>query len=159
MASAATNGAEIRIERKDETMTKKTVRASLLLLMVVCLLPMTTKSFQGDQSIQTFWVKFKAAVIKGDKAAVAQMSKFPIEMQYRVRSVKTAAQLNKRYREVFNGETNAAKCFAEAKPEVDQSRPGFSVACKNEAGDPVIIYSFGRSRNGWRFTGLDNINE
>jgi len=142
-------------------MIRKTVRASLLLLMVVFLLPTTTRSFQGDPSIQTFWLKFKAAVIKGDKAAVAQMSKFPIEMQYRVRSVRTVAQLNKRYREVFNGETNAAKCFAEAKPDVDPQNPKwFTVGCRiNNTGDVAIVYGFVKTKTGWKFTSLDNINE
>ena len=142
-------------------MTKKTVTASLVLLMVVLLLPMTTKSVQGDPSIETFWARFKAAVIKGDKAAVAQMSKFPIEMQYRVRSVRTVAQLNKRYREVFNGETNAAKCFAEAKPDIDPQKPKwFTVGCRiNNTGDVAIVYGFVKTKTGWKFTSLDNINE
>lgn len=142
-------------------MTKKMVRASLVLLMVVLLLPMTTKSVQGDPSIKTFWAKFKAAVIKGDKAAVAQMSKFPIEMQYAVPSVRTVAQLNKRYREVFNGETNAAKCFAEAKPEIDPQNPkSFTVWCGiDNTGDLVIAYGFVKTKTGWKFTSLDNINE
>jgi len=100
-----------------DTITRKTI-AGLTLLVLVLNLSMTGKSVQRDPSIQTFWTKFKAAVIKGDKAAVAQMSQFPIELEYGVPSVKTSAQLIKRYREVFNGETNAAKCFAESKPEV-----------------------------------------
>jgi hypothetical protein len=141
-------------------MTKKTI-AGLTLVVLVLSLSMTANSFQGDQSIQTFWTKFKAAVIKGDKAAVAQMSQFPIELESGVPSVKTSAQLIKRYREVFNGETNAAKCFAESKPEVDpQDSKRFTVGCKIEnTGDVVIIYGFVRTKTGWKFNSLDNINE
>ena len=141
-------------------MTKKGI-ASLTLVLLALSLSTTAKSLQGDQSIQTFWTKFKAAVIKGDKTAVAQMSQFPIEMPYGVSSVKTSAQLIKRYREVFNGETNAAKCFAESKPEVDpQNSKRFSVGCKiNNTGDEVIIYGFVRTKTGWKFNSLDNINE
>ena len=121
-------------------MTKKTV-VGLTLVVLILSLSMTGKSVQRDPSIQTFWMKFKAAVIKGDKAAVAQMSQFPIELEYGVPVVKTSGQLIKRYREVFNGETNAAKCFAESKPEVDpQSPKRFTVGCKIEnTGDVVII--------------------
>jgi hypothetical protein len=122
---------------------------------------MAGKSAEVDPSIQTFWTKFKTAVIKGDKTAVAQMSQFPIEMSYGVSSVKTSAQLIKRYREVFNGETNAAKCFAESKPEVDpQNSKRFTVGCRiQNTGDVVIIYGFVRTRTGWKFNSLDNINE
>lgn len=141
-------------------MTKKTI-VGLTLAVLVLSLSMTGKSVQVDQSIQTFWTKFKAAVIKGDRIAVAQMSQFPIEMQYGVPSVKTRAQLTKRYREVFNGETNAAKCFAESKPEVDpQNAKRFTVGCKiQNTGDVVIIYGFVKTKTGWKFDSLDNINE
>ncbi len=73
-------------------MTKKTI-AGLTLVVLVLSLSMTGKSVQRDPSIQTFWMKFKAAVIKGDKTTVAQMSQFPIELEYGVPSVKTSAQL------------------------------------------------------------------
>jgi hypothetical protein len=142
-------------------MTKKTVGLCVTLLLMVALLPTTTKSFQGDPSIEAFWSNFKAAVIKGDRIAVTRMSKFPIEMPYGMGSIRNAAQLSKRYREVFNGETNAAKCFAESKPEVDpQNAKRFTVGCKiQNTGDVVIIYGFVRTKTGWKFDSLDNINE
>jgi hypothetical protein len=115
---------------------------------------------QSDDSISSFWEKFKAAVIKGDKTTVAGLSQFPISMPYGMPSVKTKAQLIKRYRDVFNRESNAAKCFATARPETDPSRPKeFTVACKNAAGDEVVIYSFKHSGKSWAFAGLDNLNE
>jgi hypothetical protein len=142
------------------TMTKNAIGCMTLLLLVLSF-SIEGKSVQGDQSIQTFWTKFKAAVIRGDRTTVAQMSQFPIEMSYGVSSVKTSAQLIKRYREVFNGETNAAKCFAESKPEIDpQNKKQFTVACKiNNTGDEVIIYGFVWTKIGWKFKSLDNINE
>jgi hypothetical protein len=133
----------------------------VLILSILSLGFSTSAHVQRDQSIETFWAKFKAAVIKGDRTAVAQMSQFPIEMTYGMPSIRTAAQLNKRYRQVFNGETDAARCFAEAKPEIDpQNSKRFSVACRiQNTGDFVIIYSFSRTRAGWKFNSLDNINE
>jgi hypothetical protein len=81
-------------------------------------------------------------------------------MPYGVPAVKTSAQLTKRYRQVFNGETNAAKCFGETRPVIDpDNRKRFTVGCKNAAGDEVIIYSFVLTRTGWKFKSLDNINE
>ena len=142
------------------TMRKNAV-VVLTLVVLVLSSSMTGKSVQGDQSIQSFWTNFKAAVIKGDKTAVAQMSRFPIELEYGIPSVKTSAQFVKRYREVFNGETNAAKCFAQSKPEVDpQNSKRFTVGCKiQNTGDVVIIYGFVWTKSGWKFNSLDNINE
>jgi len=120
----------------------------------------TGKPVQLDSSIPPFWEKFKDAVIRGDKAVVAGLSQFPISMPYGMPTVRTRAQLIKRYRDVFNHETNAAKCFATSRPETDPARPKeFTVACKNAAGDEVIIYLFRRVGKTWAFNGLDNLNE
>ncbi|MEK6282108.1 MAG: hypothetical protein AABN95_17265 [Acidobacteriota bacterium] len=115
---------------------------------------------QADNSIYEFWTKFRAAVIKGDKVGVAGLTRFPVELPYGMGILKNRAQLMSRYRTVFNGEANAAKCFGTAKPQIDPANPKlFTVGCKNAAGDEVVIYSFARTANGWKFAGLDNINE
>ncbi len=81
-------------------------------------------------------------------------------MPYGIPTVKNKTQLIRRHRDVFNHEANVAKCFSEAQPEINKTKAKeFTVACKNSAGDKVIIYSFERTKNGLRFTGLDNINE
>ena len=118
------------------------------------------EQIQSGDSISPFWEKFKAAVIRGDKVAVAGLSQFPISMPYGMPTIRTRAQLLKRYRDVFNHESNAAKCFSTSRPETDPERPKeFTVACKNAAGDEVIIYLFRRIGKTWAFSGLDNLNE
>ena len=114
----------------------------------------------GAQSTDTFWQTFKTAVSKHDVETIARLSKFPIEMSYGVASIKTKAQLAKRYRQLFNEQTDAAACFSKARPEMDADNPKhFSVACKDAAGNEVVIYHFQQTRTGWKLTGLDNINE
>lgn len=142
-------------------MTKGSIGLLLLpALIAIVLVNGPVQSAQGDTSIEAFWPKFNAAVTKEDKNAIAQLSQFPIGMPYGITAVKTSAQLTKRYRQVFNGETNAAKCFAEARPVIDpDNRKRFTVGCKNAAGDEVIIYGFVLTRTGWKFKSLDNINE
>ena len=116
--------------------------------------------FQASQSRDAFWQEFRTAVINKNKTAVASLSQFPISMPYGMRTVRSKAQLSKRYRDVFNHEGDASICFADAKPHLDPARPKeFSIGCKNAAGDEVVIYLFVLTRNGWRFNGLDNINE
>ena len=114
----------------------------------------------GAQSTDTFWESFKTAVSKRDVETIARLSKFPIDMSYGIPSIKTKAQLAKRYRQLFNEQTDAAACFSKAKPEMDAENPKhFSVACPDAGGNEVVIYHFDKTRAGWKLTGLDNINE
>lgn len=118
------------------------------------------QSAQSGDAVKTFWQKFKTAVIGVDKETVAAMTRFPLGMSYGIASVKNRAQLLRRWREVFNEQSNAAQCFSKKGPEMDASNPKrFSVACPNEAGDEVVIYEFERTKVGWKFVALDNINE
>jgi hypothetical protein len=114
----------------------------------------------GAQSTDTFWESFKTAVSKHDVETIARLSRFPIEMSYGIPSIKTKAQLTKRYRQLFNEQTNAAACFSKARPEMDPDNPKhFTVACPDAGGNEVVIYHFHQTRAGWKLTGLDNINE
>jgi hypothetical protein len=130
---------------------KKIVAFSVVLLVI---------GQAPDSSFDTFWQAFKTAVSKRDVETITRLSKFPIGMSYGIPSVRTKAQLTKRYKQVFNEQTDAAACFAKTKPEADADNPRhFSVACPDAGGNEVVIYHFEKTRTGWKFTGLDNINE
>jgi hypothetical protein len=110
-----------------------------------------------------FWTKFKSAVAAGDKSAVAGMTKFPLSMPYVEKSVKDRADFLRRYNQIFNGEANAAQCFASAKPTKESARRyEFYCPFKGTPNDwenaPVLFY-FELTETGWKFAGLDNINE
>jgi hypothetical protein len=127
----------------------KTLTALSLLLLLT-----------GAESFDSFWQTFKTAVSKRDVETIARLSKFPIEMSYGIPSVKTKAQLSRQYRKVFNEQTDAAACFSKAKIEMDpENAKHFSVACPDAAGNEVVIYHFEQTKTGWKFTGLDNLNE
>jgi hypothetical protein len=116
-----------------------------------------------ETDFKTFWQKFKTAVEKKDKNAVVEMSRFPVSMPYGAASVKTKAALAKRFAEIFDGEANAEKCFATEKPAKASAKKyeiacGFKKDATGEAGKP-IVYSFELTKTGWKFVGLDNINE
>lgn len=135
----------------------KSITTLSLLLLLVSSFGTTP---QSPDSLETFWHTFKTAVSKRDVHTVARLSKFPIEMSYGIPTIKTKAQLSKRYRRLFNEQTDAALCFGKAKPEVNANDAKlFSVACPDAAGNEVVIYHFQYTRTGWRFTGLDNLNE
>ena len=82
-------------------------------ILILSLLP---QAF-GQSDFPAFWKKFSSAVIAGDKASVADMTKFPLSMPYLVKAVKNKEDFLQRYNEIFEGKANAAKCFASAKPE------------------------------------------
>jgi hypothetical protein len=114
----------------------------------------------GADSAETFFQNFKTAVTKHDVETIARLSRFPLAMSYGIASIKTKAQLTRRYRQVFNEQTDAAACFSKAKIDMDAENPKhFSVACPDAAGNEVVIYHFRQTSTGWKFTGLDNLNE
>ena len=114
----------------------------------------------GADATDVFWQAFKTAVSKRDIETIARLSKFPIGMSYGIPSIRNKAQLTRRYKQLFNEQTDATACFNKAKPEMDAANPKhFSVACPDAAGNEVVIYHFEQTRTGWKFTGLDNLNE
>ena len=132
----------------------------LAVLLLSLFLPIISFGQQADSDFSAFWEKFKTAVINADKNAVAGLSKFPVGMSYGIRSIKTKAELLRRYKEVFNKQSDAAKCFATKEPEQDSTnKRKYSVACPDAAGNEVVIYEFERGAAGWKFVRLDNINE
>ncbi len=141
-------------------MSAKRILILLVALLALSAVALNAAPLQGDTSMEAFRAKFKAAVIKGDKVAVSSMTQFPVEMPYAQPAVRAKAQLLKCYRQIFNSEANAAKCFADAKPETDPARPKeFTIGCDNGSGEKVVIYGFVLTKSGWKFRSLDNINE
>ena len=137
---------------------KKITAFSIALLLLGTSL--ATSARQAENSLETFWAAFKTAAGKHDVEVVARLSKFPIEMSFGIPSIKTKVQLTKRYHQIFNEQTDAAVCFSKAKPELNAENPKqFTVACPDAAGNEVVIYHFEQTRTGWKFTGLDNLNE
>ena len=90
-----------------------------LLLLVGCGLQAAAHPPQANSSIDTFWARFRIAVINGDQGGLARMTQFPVAMPYGLPVVRTRSQLLARYKQIFDGEANAAKCFTSAKPQKD----------------------------------------
>jgi hypothetical protein len=110
-----------------------------------------------------FWKQFRSAVIAGDKAKVAEMTKFPLSIGYLEKPVKNKQQFLRRYDEIFKGEASAAQCFPSAKPH-QQSARQYDVYCPfketpNDWENAPIRFIFEQTKSGWKFSGLDNINE
>src|SRR5207244_10802996 len=114
-ASESNSFAPIRACRPSRVVSARTWLAGILILLLF-----PTAFAQTDFS--TFWKKFRSAVIDGDKATVAEMTKFPLSMPYGVKAVKKNEDFLRRYNEIFKGEANAAQCFGSAEPKKEYER-------------------------------------
>ena len=117
----------------------------------------------AESNFSGFWKTFKSAVMAGDKAKVAEMTKFPLSMPYEVKAVKNKEAFLRRYDEIFKGEANAAQCFGSAELHKESDRR-YEIFCPfketpKDKDNAPIRFVFELTRNGWRFVGLDNINE
>jgi len=131
------------------------------LLLTILTIPCSLAA-PSQSDIDSFWVKFKNAVSTGDKDTVAELTRFPLEMPYGTKSVNTRSDFIHRYDSIMNMEANAQRCFSNAKLEKHENQ--YEIACtfKQEpetSEDRPIVYSFTRTKTGWKFSGIDNVNE
>jgi len=139
----------------------RVIRGEIWLIGILILLVCSNAFAQTDFS--AFWKKFKSAVVAGDKAAVAEMTKFPLPMPYEVKTINNKEAFLRRYNEIFKGEANAAQCFGSAEPHKESNRR-YEIFCPfketpRDKENAPIRFIFELTRNGWTFAGLDNINE
>src|SRR5882724_4332845 len=144
-----------------EAVRRLVIRGQTCLAGVLILLSFPSAFAESDFS--AFWKTFKSAVMASDKAKVAEMTKFPLSMPYGVKAVKNKEEFLRRYNEIFKGEANAAQCFKSAEPR-KESAGRYGIYCPfkdtpNDWENAPIRFIFESSKSGWKFTGLDNVNE
>jgi len=127
------------------------------------LILLTMSNLFAESDFSAFWKKFKSAVIADDKAAVVEMTKFPVSMSYGVKAIKNKENFLRRYGEIFKGEANAAQCFGKAEPRKESAQK-YEIYCPfketpNDMENAPIRFMFELTKGGWRFVGLDNVNE
>jgi hypothetical protein len=139
----------------------RVVRGRTLLAGILILLLLPSAFAQTDFS--TFWKKFRSAVIAGEKPTVAEMTEFPLSMPYLVKAVKNKEDFSRRYNEIFKGEANAAQCFKGAEPHKESARR-YEIYCPfkdtpDDKENAPVRFIFELTKSGWKFAGVDNINE
>jgi len=154
--SESNSFASIRACRLWRVISAQTWLATILILS-------SFPSAFAESDFSAFWREFKSAVIAGDKAKVAGMTKFPLSMSYMVKAVKNKEDFLRRYNEIFKGEANAAQCFGKAEPHKETDRE-YGIYCPfkdtpNDWENAPIRFIFELTKSGWKFTGLDNVNE
>lgn len=102
-----------------------------------CISPMA--AFAKDAEFDAFWVKFKAALVKNDKEAIASMTKFPYHAyENPMDKKKFIANCDK----IFNKKIR--DCLVKQKPVQDKTN--FSAFCGEE------IYLFEKVNGKYLFT-------
>jgi len=134
-----------------------------LVLLILCLSVLATDAGYGaaQTDFLTFWKTFKSAVASGNKTAVAEMTEFPMSLYSS--HIKNRAEFLGLYGKIFNGEANAAQCFASAESRKESAR-GCEIYCPfketpEDWGNAPIRFEFELTKSGWKFAGLDNVNE
>jgi hypothetical protein len=135
--------------------------------IAICFLTLAFSAAASAQSFSGFWLRFKSAVDSGDKPAIAAMTKLPFSLGYDQIAkggeafLRSKTSFLHKYKYIFDGEVDAKKCFASAVPE--KAKTGYAVACSFRSEPPgserPFIYSFTRTKKGWRFAVFENINE
>jgi len=137
----------------------KSYKTWLAGILILLLFP----SAFAQTDFSAFWKELKSAVVAGDKLKVADMTKFPLSMPYSVKAVKNKEDFQRRYNEIFKGEANAPQCFASGKPRKESGRR-YEIYCPfkdtpNDWENAPIRFIFELTNSGWKFAGLDNVNE
>jgi hypothetical protein len=151
----------VRASELKSFISTRMISTQIWLAGILILLSFSNAFAESDFS--AFWKKFKAAVAADDKAAAAEMTKFPLSMAYGVRVVKSKEDFLRRYNEIFKGEANAAQYFAKTEPHKESDRQ-YEIYCPfketpNDWENAPIRFVFESTKTGWKFSGLDNVNE
>jgi hypothetical protein len=122
------------------------MRVLLVLLFLVLLVgpsntPAEASLNRPPQSFNAFWRKFKTAVARNNKVAVASMTRLPF--LFAGQELDRAGFL-KRYDEIIN--LRDRQCIAQAKPLKDGD--SYSVFCG------PLIFVFSQSDGVWKFSGF-----
>jgi hypothetical protein len=94
---------------------------------------------KSEPQFTTFWTKFKAAVARNDKAAVADMTKLPF--MFDSKDLDRAGFI-KRYSSLFTPKMR--RCFARARPSRD--RDSMEIFCGQQ------IFLFAKVDGVYKFT-------
>src|SRR5260221_1117555 len=94
--------------------------ASLLMLGVALQVSSQGRTTKVDPEFTTFWIKFKAALTRNDKSAVADMTKLPFLLDSK--GLDRAGFIRK-YNSLFTPKMR--RCLARARPSRDQDSTEF----------------------------------
>jgi hypothetical protein len=113
--------------------------AALFLLGVALKAPSKSRTAKLDPEFNAFWIKFKAAVARNDKAAVADMTKLPFMLDSKDLD---RAGFIKQYSPLFT--LKVRRCFARARPTRDQD--SMEIFCGQQ------IFLFAKVDGVYKFT-------
>jgi hypothetical protein len=121
----------------------KLMLAAILTFLIAIQPAASAEEKPEAKSFAAFWVQFKAAVAKGNKEAVADMTKLPFLLDSKPLA---KADFIKQCGKLFD--RNAQRCFSNAKPVRDPKQDSYSVFC----GETIFVFE--KVNGEYRFTDL-----
>ncbi len=100
------------------------------------------------QAFQTFYAKFKRAMVKGDKNTVASLTQFPFQYGFDAGDEGTLskAQFTKRFKELFG---SYKKLFSQNNPELFSDNGAFDLT-----SDDATHFRFEKKGASYQFTAM-----
>jgi hypothetical protein len=115
---------------------------STVLIFLLAMGPAGSAEIKAEgRSFAAFWIQFQAAVVKGDKEAIAGMTKLPFGDEKLAK-----ADFVKQCDKLFSAKVR--RCFRNAKPVKEDKRDSYSVFC----GETIFVFEKGK--DGYQFTDL-----
>lgn len=112
---------------------------AMLLVGIASPAPGQTRTAKMDPEFNAFWIKFKTAVARNDKASVADMTRLPFMLDSKDLD---RAGFIKRYSSLFTPKMR--RCFARARPTRDQD--SMEIFCGQQ------IFLFAKVDGVYKFT-------
>ncbi len=102
----------------------------------------------SPQAFQTFFSRFKSAVEKSDKTAVAEMTRFPFKYGFDAgdEGTMSKAQFSKRFNEIFG--KSPKQFMTEKNPLFSRGDNGSYVISTEDAAHLIFV----RDKNGFKFS-------
>lgn len=102
---------------------------------------------QTPKAFQTFYNKFKNAVVKKDKAAVAALTEFPLKYGFDAgdEGTFTKTQFLERFDDIFGGDST----FLQKNPVLQETDGNYILFIDSEA----TSYAFDKKGASYKFTG------
>jgi hypothetical protein len=117
----------------------------------------------AESDFSTFWREIKSAIIAGDKSKVAEMTKFPLSMPYLIKAVKNKEDFLAPLQRNFQRRGRCRQCFASGNRKRNLREAMQSIVpsrtLQTTGENAPIRFIFELTKSGWRFAGLDNVNE
>lgn len=134
--------------KKPKLFASVVLSISIVLASAICSPAQTEKRLTSTpKAFQAFYAKFKSAVLRGDRQAVASMTSFPFQYGWDAgdEGTYTRSQFLRKYNDIFRG---TRRLFGQANPKFYVDGSSFGLTDTTDASH----YGFEKKHGAYFFT-------